>query len=83
MVADVATDNIQSSVATRTEARRNLAEAAERMGGPAKIARLLGISRQAVYLWLGKGALNKLPADRALKFAKAAKRPLDQFIADE
>jgi len=83
MVAFVTDSDIKSSMAARIRARRNLTAAVERLGGAYRVADLIKLEPKTIYNWMGHGALNHVRAFDAVKFARAAKQPLDQFIADE
>lgn len=68
---------------TAQEARAALERAIERFGGLRKLSAEIDLGERSLQLWLKHGNLNKVQARSALRFSKAVKKPLRDFIVDD
>lgn len=68
---------------TSDEVRANLDQAIEQLGGATRAGALCNVSATTIFMWKKRGNLNKTPAIFAIRLAKAAKRPIQDFILME
>ena len=68
---------------TPDEVRLNLDQAIDQLGGPTQVAARCRVTEHAVSQWKKRGHLNGVRLINAIRFAKAAKQPVEHFVVSE
>ncbi len=68
---------------TREQVRRNLERAVEAMGGAWAVSVKCAVNERTVRGWCQRGAMNGVPVEVALRFAKLARKSIHTFLCEE